>query len=83
MNYNNKRANKIEENKDENLYNFKKVNINKTTRRNSEMNQVFNKPSRNIVSKYYTNDKLPIKKTTNVSINFNLNSPSNCNNNIY
>lgn len=83
MNYNNKRANKIEENKDENLYNFKKVNINKTTRRNTEMNQIFNKPSRNIVTKYYTNDKLPIKKSTSVSINFNLNSPSNCNNNIY
>ena len=83
MNYNNKRTNKIEENKDENLCNFKKVIINKTTRKNSEINQAFNIQSRNTLAKYYTNNKLPIKKTQNISINFNLNCPSNCSNNIY
>ena len=76
LNANDKRMNKIEENKNENIYNFKKVNPNKTSGRFTEINHAFNKPSSNIVAKYYTNNKMSIKKKQNFSINFNLNSPN-------
>ena len=75
LNINNKKMNKIEENKNENIYNFKKVHPNKTAGRFTEINHVFNKPSSNIVAKYYSNNKILDKKKHNFSINFNLNSP--------
>jgi len=73
----NKKMNKFEENKNEIIYNFKKVNPNKTAGRFSEMNHISNKPSNNIMTKFYTYNK---KKRQNLSINFNLNSPTTNNN---
>ena len=81
LNFNSKKINKNEEYKNEKIYNFKKLNSNKISRRYSEVNTAFNKPSSNIVSKYYTNNKIFVKKRQNFSINFNLNSP-NTNSNI-
>ena len=47
LNPNNKKMNKFEENKNEIIYNFKKVNPNKTAGRFSETNHISNKPSNN------------------------------------
>ena len=80
LNFNNKKINKNEENKNNNFYNFKKFNSNTTSGRFSEISTAFNKPSSNIVAKYYANNKIFVKKRQNFSINFNLNSPNaNCN----
>ena len=82
LNFNNKKMNKREENKNENLYSFKKVNLNKTSGRFTETNNVFNKPSSNIIAKYFSNNKI-LKTKQNFSINFNLNSPNVNNNNTH
>jgi len=80
LNPNNKKMNKFEENKNEIIYNFKKVNPNKTAGRFSETNHISNKPSNNIMTKFYTYNKMFVKKRQNLSINFNLNSPTTNNN---
>ena len=80
LNPNNKKMNKFEENKNEIIYNFKKVNPIKTTGRFSETNYISNKPSNNIMTKFYTYNKMFVKKRQNLSINFNLNSPTTNNN---
>ena len=77
----NKKNNKEEEKKIENIYNYKKVTLNKTMGKFSEVNQAFNKPSSNIITKYYSNNKIWNKTKQNFSINFNLNSPNTNNNN--
>ena len=75
----NKKTNKAEENK-ENTSNFKKLNLLRGMGRNSEINQEFNRPSSNIVAKYYINNKMYTRRRENFSINFNLNSPNKSNN---
>ena len=80
LNPNNKKMNKFEENKNEIIYNFKKVNPSKTAGRFSETNHISNKPSNNIMTKFYTYNKMFVKKRQNLSINFNLNSPTTNNN---
>ena len=79
-NANLKKANKFEENKNEIIYNFKKVNPSKTAGRFSETNHVSNKTPNNIMTKFYTYNKMFVKKRQNLSINFNLNSPHTNNN---
>ena len=80
LNPNNKKMNKFEENKNEIIYNFKKVNPSKTAGRFSETNHISNKLSNNIMTKFYTYNKMFVKKRQNLSINFNLNSPTTNNN---
>ena len=56
-NTNFKKTNKFEENKNEIIYNFKKVNPNKTAGRFSETNHISNKTPNNIMTKFYTYNK--------------------------
>ena len=71
---------KIEEDKMGKSNNYKKVNMNKISARNSEINPAFNKKVNNINSKYYSNNKIYVKMRQNLSINFNLNSPNKTSN---
>ena len=71
---------KNEEDKMGKNYNYKKVNMNIISARNSEINPAFNKRVNNVNSKYYSNNKIYVKMRQNLSINFNLNSPNKASN---